>query len=116
MTSKMRITTTPTGPDMQVRLRQVGIEAQKVVRQRETGFYIADFYVPGMEMPIRPSQDWAYIIQQRLPDLTVIDTSDTVAGWRSDKPVIWASVTFVMRPSDLPRPAARPTSPRWMDG
>jgi len=106
----------PTGPAMQECMEQVGIHAQKVVRQRDTGHYIADFYVPGMQTPIPPSDNWATVMQQRLAGLTVIDTSDTVAGWRSDKPVIWASVTFVLDQTELPQPAPRPSGARWLNG
>lgn len=106
----------PTGPAMQECLKEVGIYAQKVIRHRDTGHYVADFYVPGMQTPIQPSENWASMIQQRLAGLTIIDTSDTVAGWRSDKPVIWASVTFTLDRPELPQPSQRPSGTQWLNG
>ncbi|MDX1992182.1 MAG: hypothetical protein SF029_07325 [bacterium] len=106
----------PSGPAMQERLKLVGIHAQKVVRHRDTGLYVADFFVPGMETPIRPSQDWAGLMEERLVGLTIISMNDTVADWRSDRPVIWASVTFRIHKSELPQPSQQPSSPRWLMG
>lgn len=71
-----------------------GIEAQKVVRKRETGDYIADFYIPNMKDPIEPSTIWASRIRQTLPDARIVETYDTVAGWRPGQPVIHATVVF----------------------
>ena len=71
-----------------------GIEAQKVVRKRETGDYIADFFVPDMKDPIASSKEWAWRIRQILPDAAIVDTHDTVAGWRPGQPVIHATVIF----------------------
>lgn len=95
--------TLPTGPEMQSQLKQAGIPAQKVVRRRDTGHYIADFFVPGMSDPVKSSAVWARSIEQHL-GLTVINISDTVAAWRADKPIIWASVTFTISQADRPEP------------
>jgi hypothetical protein len=92
----------PSGPAMQERLHEVGIEARRVVRRRDTGHYIADFFIPGMQTPIDPSKEWARKMEQRLVGLRVLKMDDTLADWRADKPVIWASVTFAVDTGDLP--------------
>ena len=83
-----------TGRDIWRYLIASGIEAQKVVRKRETGDYIADFYIPNMKDPIPSSQEWASLILMILPDVNIVETHDTVAGWRPGQPVIHATVIF----------------------
>lgn len=76
-------------------LQSAGIAAQKVVCRRRNGHYVADFYVPEMQEPVRPAGEWAQVIARH--GLEIIDTADTIAGWRPDRPVICATVTFVVR-------------------
>lgn len=103
------------GPQMQQFMKEQGINAQKVVRRRTTGHYVADFFVPGMSTPVDSSRQWARTMQQRINGLRVVDTSDTVAGWRSDTPIIWASVTFAFDSRERPA-TSRPSvsQPGWM--
>jgi hypothetical protein len=86
-----------TGPKMQARLKASGIDARQVTRSRRTGYYVADFYSPGMQSPVTPARVWAERIQQRVGGLTIVDRDDTVADWRDGQPVIYASVTFAVR-------------------
>lgn len=82
------------GRAMQRHLVSLGIAAQKVVRKRETEAYVAEFFVPNMESAIASSQEWALSIRQALPHAHIIDTHDTIAAWRPDKPIIHATVVF----------------------
>jgi len=90
----MKANKTPTGPAMKSTLKRAGIEPQSVVRRQQTGFYVAEFYNKAMKDPVQPSKLYAEAIKERMADLEIIDTHDTVADWRPGKPVIWASVTF----------------------
>lgn len=86
-----------TGRAMQRHLESLGIPAQKLVRKRESGDYVAEFFVPEMNEPIEPSRIWAQRIQAILPHATIINTHDTIASWRPDTPVIYATVIFQLR-------------------
>lgn len=83
-----------TGRAMCRHLVSLGIDVQKVVRKRETGDYVADFFVPQMQNPIAPAREWARQIRRVLPSASIIDTHDTVASWRAGEPVIYATVAF----------------------
>jgi hypothetical protein len=83
---------------MQRRLETLGIPVQKVVRKRETGAYLADFYVPEMREAIPPAAVWARRLGDALPDIRIVDTHDTVANWRPGQPVIYATVAFHVEP------------------
>lgn len=104
MTRALKITPLAplTGPEMQAYLKSAGIEAQKVVRRRDTGYYVADFFIPGMDAAVQPSAAWAERIRQRLDGLTIVNMSDTIASWRAEKPIIWASVTFAFSQPQQP--------------
>ena len=82
------------GRAMRRHLESLGVEAQKIVRKRETGDYVADFYIPEMHEPIAPAKEWAQRIRAVLPTARIVDTHDTIAAWRPDKPVIYATVIF----------------------
>lgn len=71
-----------------------GVSAQKVVRKRETGNYVADFFIPEMDEAIPPANEWAEQILGVLPTAHILDTHDTIAGWRAEQPVIYATVVF----------------------
>ncbi|MGB7340792.1 MAG: hypothetical protein WBC91_17980 [Phototrophicaceae bacterium] len=75
-------------------LMSLGVTAQKVVRKRETGDYVADFYIPDMDDSIAPASQWAQAIRHVLPDVHIIETHDTVASWRQNQPIIHATVVF----------------------
>lgn len=76
-------------------LQKADIRPQKVVKKRRTGYYTAEFFVPGMEEPIAPSATHAARLQAQFPErVRIIQTRDTTADWRPGKPVIWATVTF----------------------
>ena len=79
---------------MQTYLRSLGINVQQVTRKRRTGHYLAEFFVPEMREPVPPAALWAQTISDA--GLTVLDSEDTVASWRPDRPVIWATVTFAL--------------------
>lgn len=82
------------GRAMRRHLAAMGICAQKIVQKRDTGHYVAEFFVPGMQDPIEPSIAWARRICQMLPDAVIIKTQDTVARWREGCPIIYATVVF----------------------
>ena len=86
-----------TGRALQRHLATLGIAAQKLVRKRETGDYVAEFFVPGMKDPVEPSRVWAKRIRTMLPQATIISTQDTIASWRPDTPVIFATVIFQLQ-------------------
>lgn len=75
-------------------LVSLGIPAQKVIRKQDTGDYVADFFVPTMSEAIKPAKEWAELIKVEMPSVRIIDTHDTIAVWRPEKPVIYATVIF----------------------
>jgi hypothetical protein len=83
-----------TGRAMQRYLETLGVPVQKLVRKRETGDYVAEFFVPEMDSPVESSRVWAKRIRAALPHATIITTHDTIASWRPDMPVIYATVIF----------------------
>ena len=85
-----------TGRAMYRHLVSLGIDVQKVVRKRETGNYVADFFVPQMQKPIDSADEWARRINHVLPTASIVDTHDTIADWRIGQPVIHASVAFTI--------------------
>jgi hypothetical protein len=86
------------GREMQARLERAGIRPQKVVRKRETGFYMADFYVPEMQAAVPPARTWAKEIERIFPgQVQIIQTDDMRAEWRDGQPIIAATVTFSFR-------------------
>ena len=89
-----------TGRAMQRHLETCGIAAQKIVRKRDTGVYVAEFFVPEMSAEIDSSKVWAKRIRASLPQATIIDTHDTIASWRDDNPVIFATVIFQLQDED----------------
>jgi len=74
----------------------LGIPAQKVVRKKESGAYVADFFIPEMDDPIASSVVWARRIQSTFPTAHIISTHDTIASWRPGNPVIYATVVFFL--------------------
>lgn len=78
-----------------------GVSAQKVVRKRETGNYVADFFIPEMDEAIPPADEWAEQIRRVLPTAHILDTHDTVASWRTGQPVIYATVIFRWSESEV---------------
>jgi poly-gamma-glutamate capsule biosynthesis protein CapA/YwtB (metallophosphatase superfamily) len=81
-------------------LTSLGVPAQKIVRKQETGDYLADFFVPEMTEPVAPAKEWARRIQEVLPSARIIDTHDTIAAWRPNRPVIYATVIFKLEDSE----------------
>lgn len=77
-------------------LRARGIEADNVTRNRRTGVYtvkfttpnVTDFYSKGTD----PARVWARRIEETFSDVEVIDTYDSIAEWRPQKPVLFATV------------------------
>jgi len=86
------------GRAMQLVLHRAGIEAQKVTRKRQSGYYVADFYAPEMNQSIPKAHVWEQRLKSTFPgQLEVIDRHDTVATWRQGAPTISASVIFRFR-------------------
>lgn len=98
----MKAATIPTGPQLAHELQATGVAVQQVTLRRSTGHYVAEFYHPKMRTPVKPSRLWAEIMKERLNyqgrRCLIIDHHDTIATWRDDQPVIWASVTFALCP------------------
>lgn len=87
-----------TGRAMQLVLHRAGIEAQKVTRKRESGYYVADFYAPEMNQSVPRAREWESRLKATFPgQLEVVDRHDTVATWRHGSPTISASVIFKFR-------------------
>lgn len=87
----------PDGREIATRLHAAGIPVQKVVRKRQTGYYIAEFFVPNLEAEIDPAVVWARAIRRCFHEqVMIIQTQDTTAEWRPGKPVICAAVTFTL--------------------
>lgn len=82
------------GRGMCKHLVSLGVPAQKIVRKQETGDYVADFFVPELSEPVAPAKEWAERIKAVMPDVRIIDTHDTIAAWRPNQPVIYATVIF----------------------
>lgn len=82
------------GRQMQRNLVNLGIPAQKIVRKQDTGDYVADFFVPEMSDSVAPAKEWAKRIREVMPNARIIDTHDTIAVWRPNQPVIYATVIF----------------------
>lgn len=81
-------------------LTSLGVPAQKIVREIETGDYVADFFVPELSEAIAPAKEWAKRIQESLPSARIINTHDTIAAWRPGMPVIYATVIFQLVESE----------------
>lgn len=88
------------GRAMRRHLETLGIVSQKIVRKRETDNYVAEFFVPEMAVAIPPANEWAERILSVLPDADIIYTHDTIAAWRPNKPVIFATVIFQFSDED----------------
>lgn len=78
-----------------------GVAVQKVVRKRETGYYVADFFIPEMDKAIPPADVWAEQIRHVLPTAHILDTHDMIASWRTEQPVIYATVVFLWSEQDV---------------
>lgn len=89
-----------TGAAMKRLLQEAGIPVQKVVRKRNNGYFMADFFVPDMQTPVASSAQWANRIRRQFDQqVTIINTNDTVATWRPGQPTIYATVTFDLHES-----------------
>jgi hypothetical protein len=75
-------------------LHSSGIDVQKVIRRRQTGDYLASFYTPDFMADIAPACIWAERMQQAVPAIRIIATQDVAAPWRTDCPIICATVIF----------------------
>lgn len=77
-------------------LRARGIQAGSVRRNRRTGVYairfgaadVTNFASSGTDS----AQLWAQRIQEQFDGVEIIDTYDTVADWRPQQPVLFATV------------------------
>jgi hypothetical protein len=83
-----------TGPQLRQYLQQFDIDPQIVVCERDSGQYIADWYVPEMKAPVWPAEVYADMLRAVLPGVRIVNTIDTIAAWRDDQPVINAMVRF----------------------
>ena len=77
-------------------LRSRGIEARDVTRNRKTGIYAIKFGAPNVTNFHSKGTDsasvWARRILERFEGVEVIDTYDSVADWRPQNPVLFATV------------------------
>lgn len=77
-------------------LRARGIEADNVTRNRRTGVYTVKFAAPNMNNFYSRGTDsarvWAERIEACFDDVEIIDTYDSVAEWRPQQPVLFATV------------------------
>lgn len=80
------------GGDMQRLLNQMGIPATTVVKHRQSASFNVEFFVPEMQLGVRPAKQWTDLIDKRFTNLKIIKSSDTVATWRDNQPIIIASI------------------------
>lgn len=77
-------------------LRARGIEADNVTRNRRTGVYTVKFSAPNMNnfysRGTDPARVWAQRIEACFDDVEIIDTYDSVAEWRPQQPILFATV------------------------
>lgn len=77
-------------------LRARGIEADNVTRNRRTGVYTVKFAAPNMSnfyaRGTDPARVWAQRIEDCFEDVEIIDTYDSVAEWRPQQPILFATV------------------------
>lgn len=77
-------------------LRVQGIAAKKVKHNRSNDTYAVQFGAPEVARfeceGTDPAIVWARRIQDRFEGVEIIDTYDTVAEWRPQKPVLFATV------------------------
>lgn len=78
-------------------LFSLGVAAQKVVRKQDTGYYIAEFFVPGMTEATVGARTWATRIRDVLPSARIVSVDDLIADWRPQQPVICATVVFQLQ-------------------
>lgn len=87
--------TTKRGKDVLADLQSQGIEAGNVTRQR-TGIYAVEFRAPNLsdigERGTDPAHIWARRIEARFDGIEIVDTYDSVADWRPQRPVLFATV------------------------
>ena len=83
------------GKDVLADLQSQGIEAGNVTRQR-TGIYAVEFRAPNPgnmgERGTDPARVWARRIEARFDGIEIVDTYDSVADWRPQRPVLFATV------------------------
>lgn len=88
-------------------LRARGIEADNVTRNRRTGVYTVKFAAPNMSNFYARGTDsarvWAQRIEDCFDDVEIIDTYDSVAEWRPQQPILFATV--FLRVIERPRAA-----------
>lgn len=88
-------------------LHSNGIDALDVTRNRKSGCYevrfgaqnITQFSSRGTE----PAREWARRILERFDGVEVVDTYDSVADWRPQRPVLLATV--FLRGEPIPKTA-----------
>jgi hypothetical protein len=77
-------------------LRAKGVEADNVTRNRRTGVYTVKFAAPNMNNFYARGTDsarvWAQRIEAAIPNIEIIDTYDSIAEWRPQQPVLFATV------------------------
>lgn len=77
-------------------LRAKGIEASNVTRNRTTGVYTVKFAASNMNNFYARGTDsarvWAQRIEEAFSDVEIIDTYDSVAEWRPQQPILFATV------------------------
>lgn len=87
-------------------LRAKGIEADNVTRTRRTGVYMIEFAALNMSnfyaAGTLPARVWAQRIEECFTDVEIIDTYDSVAEWRPQRPILFATVfiRIVEKPND----------------
>jgi len=77
-------------------LRAKGIEADNVTRNRRTGVYTVKFAAPNpnnfYSRGTDPARVWAQKIEDAFAGVEIIDTYDSVAEWRPQHPILFATV------------------------
>jgi len=109
-----------TGPGMKSYLAGLGVPVQQCVRERHTGHYHTQFFVPlggdgaiSHKHAVRPASEYADLIREKLRQpVQIIDSAETVTSWRDDPADhvrYFAEVTFALGQGDAESKPA-PTS------
>jgi hypothetical protein len=89
-----------TGPALFKLLKEHGIEANTITRNRRTGVYTVKFAAPNMSNFYAAGTDsyrvWAERIESVIPDAEFVADQcyDSAAEWRPSQPILFATVTL----------------------
>jgi hypothetical protein len=88
------------GKTLLSRLAAAGIQADNVTQNRRTGVFTVKFTAPNINNFYSKGTDsgrvWAERIQAAIPEADIIDVYDSVAEWRPQLPILFATVFLAL--------------------